>query len=201
MSADDTRTATETDPAETDPAETTDPSETAPQPALRPYEESGDEQLTRAKRQATRVRRAWMQSLNPGAQSAMLSWTAFTTTFATARAITHWIRSGHGPSGGGMSLGGYHFHHYNLGIGLLTGVGGLAVRGAERHRRHPMTAIAYGTAVGLIVDELALLLDLEDVYWAKQGRTSVDAAVTIIGAGGVALAGMAFWPEARKALH
>lgn len=145
--------------------------------------------------------RAFHSSLDPGQQSAVLSWAAFTTTFGIARAVTHWIRDGHGPSSGGMSLNGQHFHHYNIGIAMLAGVGAIAVRGEERHRRHPATAIAYGTSVGLIVDELALLLDLEDVYWAKQGRTSVDAAVGIIGAGGLGIAGMAFWPEARKALR
>lgn len=170
-------------------------------PAQRAYGQAGDADLSAARLPWVRLRRAWRGSLEPGEQSAVLSWAAFTTTFVTARGITHWIRAGHGPAGGGMSLGGHHFHHYNIGIGLLGAIGAVAVRGAERHRRHPATAIAYGTGVGLIVDELALLLDLEDVYWAEQGRTSVDAAVAIIGAGGLAVAGMAFWPEARKALR
>ncbi|MGZ8176875.1 hypothetical protein ACXVUM_03005 [Williamsia sp. SKLECPSW1] len=150
---------------------------------------------------AHRLRRAWRRSLDPGQQAALLSWTSFTTTFVAVRALTHWIRAGHGPAGGGMSLHGRHFHHYNIGILMLGGVGAVAVRGAEHHRRHPLTAISYGVATALIVDELALLLDLEDVYWSQQGRESVDAAVTIIGAGGVAIAGAAFWPEARKAIR
>jgi hypothetical protein len=98
----------------------------------------------------------------------VLSWAAFTTTFVGLRALTHWIRAGHGPSGGGMSVGGRHFHHYNIGIALLAVVGAVALRGAEKHRRHPVTAVAYGSATALIVDELALLLDLKDVYWANQ---------------------------------
>ncbi|WP_247596105.1 MULTISPECIES: hypothetical protein [unclassified Rhodococcus (in: high G+C Gram-positive bacteria)] len=150
---------------------------------------------------ANRVSRAWKQSLDPGQQSAVLSWASFTATFAVVRALTHWIKDGHGPSGGGMSMGGKHFHHYNIGIAMLGGVGAIAIRGAEEHRRHPVTALSYGVGAALIVDELALLLDLEDVYWAKQGRQSVDAAITIIGAGGLAIAGFAFWPEARKALR
>ncbi|WP_230989939.1 hypothetical protein [Rhodococcus oxybenzonivorans] len=51
-----------------------------------------------------------------------------------------------------------------------------------------------------LFDELALLLDLEDVYWAKEGRTSVDAAVIIIGLGGLMTAGLEFWPAAQRAM-
>lgn len=71
------------------------------------------------------------------------------------------------------------------------------MRGSEKHRRHPATAVAYGSANALIVDGLALLLDLKDVYWASGGRKSVDAAITVIAAGGTFLAGSPFWPHAR----
>jgi hypothetical protein len=59
-----------------------------------------------------------------------------------------------------------------------------AVRGEERHRRHPAVAVSYGSGLALIMDEFALLVDLKDVYWAKQGRISID-----VGVGGIALAG------------
>ena len=61
------------------------------------------------------------------------------------------------------------------------------------------SAVRSGTAVtrqlpsvtvpglALVVDEFALLLDLKDVYWARQGRISVD-----VGVGGIALAGSYF---------
>ena len=67
---------------------------------------------------------------------------------------------------------------------MLAGVGAIAVRGEDRHRRHPAVAVSYGAALALIVDEFALLLDLKDVYWARQGRISVD-----LGVGGSAVAG------------
>lgn len=69
----------------------------------------------------------------------------------------------------------------------------MALRGRERHAKHPLTATAYGSANALIVDELMLLLDLKDVYWAKDGRTSVDTAVALIGMGGIYLPSMPFW--------
>jgi hypothetical protein len=115
-----------------------------------------------------------------------VSWLAFTTTFAGLRALTYSIRAGKGPFGN-ISLGGEHLHHYMWGIGMLSGVGALAVRGDERQRRHPAVAVSYGSGLALIIDEFALLLDLKDVYWAKQGRISID-----VGVGGIALAGSYF---------
>ena len=43
------------------------------------------------------------------------------------------------------------------------------------------------TGLALIADEFALLLDLRDVYWARQGRISID-----VGVGGIALTGCYF---------
>jgi hypothetical protein len=97
-----------------------------------------------------------------------------------------------------MSLGGKHFHHYNLGILILAGIGALAIRGAEQHVQRPVAAVAYGVGTGLIVDEAALLLDLEDVYWESSGRISVDLAIGIIAAGGLGIAGLPFWPSATR---
>ncbi len=134
----------------------------------------------------TDLRAAYHEELDPGRRSALLSWLAFTSTFAAARGITYSIRAGRGPFGN-LSAGGEHLHHYLWGIGMLTGVGAIAVRGEDRHRRHPLVAIGYGVGLALIVDEFALLLDLQDVYWAKQGRISVD-----LGVGGSALAGSFF---------
>ena len=132
------------------------------------------------------VRRAYREELGPGQRSALLSWLAFTATFAGLRALTYSIRVGKGPFGN-ISAGGEHLHHYLWGIGLLSGVGAVAVRGEERHRRHPAVDVCYGAGLALIVDEFALLLDLRDVYWARQGRISIDRGV-----GGIALAGSYF---------
>jgi hypothetical protein len=148
-----------------------------------------------------RLKAEWGRRLQPGEQSVLIAWASFTGTFAGVRALTHWIRDGHGPSGGGMSVGGRHFHHYNIGIAGLAVIGAVALRGHERHRRHPLTAAAYGSAVALVVDELALLIDLKDVYWAREGRTSVDAAIIVTAVGATVAAGLPFWPHARKAIR
>jgi hypothetical protein len=131
------------------------------------------------------ARDAYHSELDPGRQSALISWLAFTGTFGVVRGITYSIRGGKGPFRN-LSVGGEHLHHYIWGISLLSGVGAVAVRGTEQLRRHPVTALSYGVGLALIVDEFALLLDLKDVYWAKQGRISVDLAI-----GGSALTGTA----------
>ena len=129
---------------------------------------------------------AYHEELDPGQRSALMSWLSFTTMFGAVRGITWSIRAGKGPFHN-ISAGGEHLHHYLWGIGMLSGVGAIAVHGEDKQRRHPAVAISYGSALALIIDEFALLLDLRDVYWAKQGRVSVDVAV-----GAIALAGSYF---------
>ncbi len=126
------------------------------------------------------------EELDAGQRSALYSWLSFTGTFAVLRGITWSIRAGKGPFGN-LSVGGEHLHHYMWGIGMLSCVGAIAVRGTNEQRRHPAVAVSYGTGLALIVDEFALLLDLRDVYWAKQGRISIDLAI-----GGIATAGSYF---------
>jgi len=135
---------------------------------------------------AADVRRTFREDLTPAQRAALLSWLAFTGTFAGVRGITYSIKDGIGPFGN-LSVGGEHLHHYMWGIGMVAGVGGVAVHGDDQQRRHPLVATAYGSGLALIVDEFALLLDLKDVYWAQQGRISVDLAI-----GGSSLAGTYF---------
>jgi hypothetical protein len=148
-----------------------------------------------------RLRQQWNQRLPPGEQATVLAWTSFTVTFVGLRALTHWIHAGHGPAEGGVTLGGKHFHHYNLGIGLLATVAAVGLRGTEKQRHHPAAAVAFGSANALIVDELALLLELDDVYWSADGRESVDVALGLIATGATIVAGMPFWPHAHRALR
>jgi hypothetical protein len=133
-----------------------------------------------------RLRRVLRDDLDRGQRAALASWLSFTGTFAAVRGITYSIRAGRGPFHN-VSAGGEHLHHYMWGIGMLAGVGAIAVHGEERQRTHPAVAMSYGSGLALIVDEFALLLDLRDVYWAKQGRLSVD-----VGIGGIAATGSYF---------
>lgn len=140
----------------------------------------------------------WRESadrhLDPTKRSLLAMWISFGTTWGTVRLITHGIRGGWLPWGN-ISTGGRHLHHYNLGIATLAGVGLIAVRGDERAVGHPAIAAAYGAGTALITDEFALLLDLRDVYWAKQGRLSVDVCLGILSVLGTYLTARPFWHE------
>lgn len=123
-------------------------------------------------------------------------WSAlgFTTAFATARAITHAIRAGVGPFHN-ISAGGRHIHHSTFGIFGLLGCGYVWVYqwaiGTDPRRRAASRASAagYGVAAALTLDEFALWLDLQDDYWSKQGRKSVDAVALFGGLLGMGFAG------------
>jgi hypothetical protein len=147
-----------------------------------------------------RLRRVLNEDLDPGQRAALRSWLAFSTTFAGVRGITYSIRSGHGPFHN-ISTGGEHLHHYMWGIGMLAGVGAVAVHGDDKLRRHPAVSIGYGSGLALIVDEFALLLDLKDVYWARQGRVSVDLAVGGIATVGSYFAALPAWRALKDRRH
>jgi hypothetical protein len=135
------------------------------------------------------ITEAVRSELHPGQQTALISWLAFTGTFGIVRAVTYSIKDGRGPLGN-VSVGGVHLHHYMWGILTVTGVGGVALHGERQGHRHPVMGVAYGAGLALIVDEFALLLDLQDVYWARQGRLSVDVAVGVISTTGSVLAAL-----------
>jgi len=95
------------------------------------------------------------------------------------RGITHAIRAERGPFKN-ITPGGRHIHHMTFGItGLLTvGYLWLLEIGTKEDRRSSrVTSIVYGAGAALTLDEFALWLNLEDDYWTKQGRESIDAVV------------------------
>ena len=104
---------------------------------------------------------------------------SFFLTFATVRAITHAIRAERGPFRN-ITPGGRHIHHMTFGIaGLLTVsyLWMLEIGITEERWASRATAATFGGGAALTLDEFALWLNLEDVYWAKQGRESIDAVV------------------------
>jgi hypothetical protein len=100
----------------------------------------------------------------------------FLIAFGIVRAITHLIRAGIGPFHN-VSSGTLHIHHLVWGIVLLLVVGyaWLIQGGGGWWSR--ITAFAYGVAAALTLDEFAIWLNLQDVYWERQGRESIDAVV------------------------
>lgn len=158
---------------------------------------TGDERATgKITEAAEEVQAAFREELNPARRAVVLGWSSFTATFASVRGITYSIKNGRGPFRN-VSIGGTHIHHYLWGIGPLAGVGGMAVRG-NTIKPHAVVPLAYGAGLALIVDEFALLLGLEDVYWADEGRVSVDLGISTISAVGT---GLAAGPVLRRLAH
>lgn len=97
--------------------------------------------------------------------------------FAFARFSTWGIRSGWWPAGN-VRVSGRHIHHFVPGIVLAftSAVGALTTR---NERVESALSIPFGVGMGLTMDEAALLLDLRDVYWTRQGLLSVQVSLGV----------------------
>lgn len=131
----------------------------------------------------SRVRR-W-KDVDPTRRGIVLGWLSFTVTFAIARLVTGVIKLFEADDAD-FKAGGVHLHHYLWGILLLAGVAifGLVDRSP---RARSWMGVALGVGLALIVDEVALLVTLKDVYWRTVGWSSVAVAVLLIGIGGTVL--------------
>jgi hypothetical protein len=99
---------------------------------------------------------------------------SFVATFAIARGITYILRgrATFGPFRD-FRVGRRHIHHFVPGIALAFTSGAAAMVTDDEGLEGPL-AIAFGTGMGLTLDESALLLELEDVYWTPKGLLSVQ---------------------------
>jgi len=121
---------------------------------------------------------------------------AILATFLVTRTVTRLIRSG---SGGGAGLGnvriaGTHIHHQVFGILIIIGTGIVLVSATPHGASLDAAAAVFGVGIGLTVDEFALWLHLEDVYWASEGRKSVDAIFCVLVVTGALIGGASFLP-------
>ena len=114
-------------------------------------------------------------------------------TFLIVRTITRRIRSDGEGQGvlRDISVGGLHIHHLVYGIGLTLVAGFLEFRFQPDTPWFELLAIVFGIGAGLMLDEFALSLYMKDVYWADQGRTSVDAVLIALMIGGLFVIGTA----------
>ena len=72
-----------------------------------------------------------------------------------------------------------HVHHLVPGIILLIVSGFIGIAFHSRFRLRNIMAVLFGVGAALTIDEFALWLYLEDVYWEKEGRYSIDAIIII----------------------
>jgi hypothetical protein len=113
---------------------------------------------------------------------------AFLVTFLVTRLVTRAIRTGRGPFRD-ASVGGVHVHHEVYGIFLLLGTGTLEFTYRPGPPWVQLLAVLFGAGAALTLDEFALWLHLEDVYWSRQGRSSIDAVLVALVVGGLLLVG------------
>ncbi|HEX6115671.1 MAG TPA: hypothetical protein VFY99_01135 [Solirubrobacterales bacterium] len=95
--------------------------------------------------------------------------------FATMRLSTVGIRSGWWPVGN-VSVGDRHIHHFVPGILIAFATGGTAIA-TQNEKLEETLAFPFGVGVGMTFDEAALLLDLRDVYWTREGVLSVQVSL------------------------
>ena len=124
---------------------------------------------------------------------------AFILTFFVTRTIVRYIRN-HAERDAPRKWwqprnisagGGLHIHHVVIGV-ILVMVSGvtmvtLAVEGGVPE--FTAAAILFGVGAALVLDEFALILHLSDVYWAEDGRTSVDAVFVAVAVAGLLILG------------
>jgi hypothetical protein len=103
----------------------------------------------------------------------------FTASFLIVRVSTWGIRGGWWPLGN-VRVGGRHVHQFVPGILLAFAAGGAAMV-TRSDRAEELLAFPFGAGVGLTFDEAALLLQLEDVYWSREGILSVQVSLAMSG--------------------
>jgi hypothetical protein len=127
--------------------------------------------------------------IDAGRLPLFLCFVAFVVTFVATRSITRMIRAGRGPFGDNVSSSGLHIHHAVPGVILLITGAFLAVGAGDEAGWAEIAGVMVGIGTSLVLDEFALILRLEDVYWAEEGRVSVEMVALAAGCLGLILIG------------
>ena len=136
-------------------------------------EAASDEAVNPVKRSVMVVREGYAVSRTR--ENALFNMLAsFSVTFGITRGITWHIRE-HGGLGPvqNVVVGSRHIHHFIPGGVLALAAGGIAI-GMKGSNADKYLALPFGIGVALVLDESALLLELEDVYWTEEGVLSVQ---------------------------
>ena len=131
--------------------------------------------------------------VDTGRQAEFLFFVAFLVSFGFIRTSAHLIRAQVRWWPGNVNVGGTHIHHLVWGILLLLVTGYVGVAIAPGSPWQEIVAIFFGIGTGLTLDEFALWLNLEDVYWSERGRRSIDAVIVAAALSGVVLVGFSAW--------
>jgi hypothetical protein len=118
--------------------------------------------------------------------------TSFVITFAAARWITRILRRRQsvGPFRN-LRLGRRRIHHFVPGITIAFAAGAASIITRDEDLEAKL-AVPFGIGMGLTFDESALLLELEDVYWSREGLISVQITLAVIAMLGALALGLRF---------
>jgi hypothetical protein len=141
-------------------------------------------------------------AIPPGRLPLAFCLVAFILTFFLTRTIVRYIRRHAGsdaprkwwqPRNISVSgaPGALHIHHVVIGVVLVmvSGVTMVTLAVDGEVPEFTVAAIFFGIGAALVLDEFALILHLQDVYWAEDGRTSVDAVFAAVAVAGLLIMG------------
>ena len=122
----------------------------------------------------------WSAIITPGKLQLFLLLLGMICSFLFIRVSVRMIRAEVRWWPGNVSAGNVHVHHAVFGVlaMVIAGVARFAV--ADASPLANVLAILFGIGTGLVLDEFALILHLEDVYWAAAGRASVTVTMLAI---------------------
>jgi hypothetical protein len=125
-----------------------------------------------------------------GQRAGLVLLVAMLLSFGFIRMSTRMIRAEVSWWPGNVTPGGLHIHHLVFGIVLLLLAGFLAFALQPPSPWLEILAALFGVGAGLTLDEFALWLYLDDVYWSEEGRRSVDAVILAAIIGGALVLGL-----------
>jgi hypothetical protein len=148
------------------------------------------------------IERAYEKGIQaPGKELHFLVLVAFVLSFGFIRTSAHLIRADVSWWPGNVETkGGTHVHHMVWGILLLLTMGYVGIALGPGSPWIELVAVGFGIGMGLTLDEFALWLNLEDVYWSEKGRESIDAVVVAVALLAITIVGLQFWIDAFEAL-
>jgi hypothetical protein len=142
--------------------------------------------------ETAQVARAGYREVSTRENSTFNLLASFAGTFLIVRTITYLLRARRtvGPFRN-VRVGRRHIHHFVPGIVLAFMAGAAAILTRDEDFE-PVLAVPFGIGMGLTLDESALLLELEDVYWTREGLLSVQITLAVMALLGALALGLRF---------
>jgi hypothetical protein len=152
--------------------------------------------------EAARVARVGYREVSTRQNSMFNLLTSFAATFILIRTVTFALRGNQsfGPIRN-VRVGRRHIHHFVPGIVIAFGAGAGAILTPDEQLER-WFAVPFGVGLGLTLDESALLLELDDVYWTREGLLSVQITLAVMAMlGALALALRFLWRGEQAVLE